>query len=244
MTETNKPEERNLRPLSPLPELQVREDMAIAASVDEVLHTAISLAYTTQEQFQRMLELFEEEYGPEPLLERKKQFLAIILRKRKEEFLPEVFFAPLMRIAVYEANPSFNRSFIEPCLRAFGYRRVLEALLLYLERGTNREKAGAGRAFYWARLPSQKRRDEELAELDKVIATTMLKEFVKSDNLDVERSLIPQLFLKPSHYLQEGKRLIPLAIHKARHHPDEYIRHRIEIQLEDPEHRTGERLED
>jgi len=172
-----------------------------------------------------------------------------------------------MRLAVYEANPSFNRSFIEPCLRAFGYRPVLEALLDYLKYGTNREKAGAARALYWAQLPlllpswydrerpglnqetfeqalqafheevatAQQAFDQlwqELADLRTEIALALLKEFVENADLDVRRSILPQLALRPGQYSAEWEPLVLTTIRLARTHEDTYIRHRVELQLQ------------
>jgi hypothetical protein len=48
----------------------------------------------------------------------------------------ETMGASLVRTAVYESDPSLNQDFIEPALKAFGYRKVQEALLAYLEQGT------------------------------------------------------------------------------------------------------------
>ena len=276
MPDENEPEEQPHPLYRPIPELHDPQGMAIASEVDALLQTVMQRAQVTTERFQQFVERFGRRDDPAFLLERKKHFLAALLRESKDTYLPEAFFSPLMRIAVYEANPSFNRGFIEPCLRAFGYRRVQEALLEYLVEGTNREKAGAARAFYWAQLPLllpnwhdlyqnrtwqdreelaqalqefsraqekakqayQKMCDEELADVGSMIAIAMLKEFIENNDLDVRRSLIPQLSLQPSRYPEEWKLLIPTAISIARTHPDDYIRHRVEIQLkggDDPE---------
>jgi hypothetical protein len=61
----------------------------------------------------------------------------------------EDWFEPLVRAAVYDPNPSFNRQLVEPTLTAFGRRRVQLALLGYLRAGANQERAGAARAWYW-----------------------------------------------------------------------------------------------
>lgn len=90
---------------------------------------------------------------------RRKWFVAYLFRFIVP--VPEPFFAPLIRAAVYEVNPSFNRNFVEPCIRAFGHRRVIEALLVYVEQGTNFEKLEQrthciGRRFNYGLLePSQ-----------------------------------------------------------------------------------------
>ncbi|MFJ9721285.1 hypothetical protein ACIRP3_00860 [Streptomyces sp. NPDC101209] len=67
--------------------------------------------------------------------------------------LPEELFAPLMAAAVHDPDPSFCRWFVEPALYCFGRRRVLDALGDYLRTGTDLERAGATRAFYWAHMP-------------------------------------------------------------------------------------------
>ena len=67
--------------------------------------------------------------------------------------LPEELFGPLMAAAVYDPDPSFCRWFVEPAVYAFGRRRVLKALLDYLQTGTDAEQAGAERAWYCAHLP-------------------------------------------------------------------------------------------
>lgn len=269
MAGTHESEEQSHTLYRPIPELTDPQDMAIASEVDTLLGVPMQSALVPTERLQQFGEQILQKDDPEWLLERKKHFLAALLREKKDTCLPETFFPLLMRIAVYEANPSFNRGFIEPCLRAFGYRRVQEALLEYLTEGTNREKAGAARAFYWAQLPLllpqwhdlyqnrtwhdqkeleqaleefsrareqakqafQKMSAEELADLRSTIAITMLKEFIENDDPDVRRSLIPQLSFHPLHYPEEGKLLIPIALSIARTHYDGYIRHRVEIQL-------------
>lgn len=137
----------------PLPELEDQQEMVIAAEVDVVLHWLGEQGYITPEQFQQATERSTGSENPHSSLVGKKHLLAALLEKQKLVNLPPEFFAPLLRIAVYEANPSFNRGFIEPCLRAFGYRKILEALLEYVRYGTNREKAGSARALYWVQLP-------------------------------------------------------------------------------------------
>lgn len=106
----------------------------------------------------------------------------------------QAWFMPLMHLAVYEPDPSFNRWFIEPALWACGYRRVLDVLFAYLEQGTNREKAGAARAFYWAwglgpRVDREQFQQigDERADLRRRADLLFLKTFVGCEDLDVQR---------------------------------------------------------
>ncbi|MFK0239196.1 hypothetical protein [Streptomyces vinaceus] len=67
--------------------------------------------------------------------------------------LPDEWFVPLMAAAVYDPDPSFCRWFVEPAVYAFGRRRVMAALVDYLQVGTDAERAGAVRAWYSAHVP-------------------------------------------------------------------------------------------
>src|SRR5688572_14174668 len=49
--------------------------------------------------------------------------------------VPEPLYGPMLDAGIDETNPSFNRSFIEPCKDAFGPRRVNEYLLDVLASG-------------------------------------------------------------------------------------------------------------
>jgi hypothetical protein len=86
---------------------------------------------------------------------RRARHLAHAVRKPLLEriHLPEESFAPLMAAAVYDPDPSFCRWFVEPAVYAFGRRRVMTALLNYLQTGTDAEQAGAKRAWYCAHVP-------------------------------------------------------------------------------------------
>lgn len=142
--------------------------------------------------------------------------------------VPRRLLGPMLRAAVLERNPSANRVFIEPCVKCLGARRVLEVLLRYLETGTDAEKAGAASALYWA---GHTPRNEELAELGERVRCQMLREFVHNPSLEVRQRILPMLRLDPEAYPKELRPLIPVAVQIARAHADNYIRHRVEIQL-------------
>ncbi|MFD7446403.1 hypothetical protein [Streptomyces sp. NPDC059909] len=83
------------------------------------------------------------------------RLLAARARKplRESTYLPEEFFATLMAATVADPDPSFCGWFVEPALYSFGRRRVQAALVEYLRSGTDAERAGALRAWYWAGMP-------------------------------------------------------------------------------------------
>ncbi len=154
MANTNESsEERHHTVFHPLPALKDPQSEVITSEIDTLLQITMRITETTSEQLQQFIERFKGWNEPPFLLKYKKRFLATLLRKRKDIDLSQVCFSLLVRVAIYEADPSFNRSFIEPGLRVFGYQKVQEALLDYLMDGTNREKAGAVRAFYWTKGP-------------------------------------------------------------------------------------------
>ncbi|GHF72331.1 hypothetical protein GCM10018790_57740 [Kitasatospora xanthocidica] len=149
--------------------------------------------------------------------------------------LPDEYFEALVEAAVHDPNPSFNRRFVEPALLAFGQRPVRLALLGYLRTGANPERAGAARAWYWTALTVGDGRNgapaDEGASVRNAWYETALREFVANADLDVRRCILPGLPLVPRAYPAELHGLVEAAVGIARSHPDEYIRHRAEIQV-------------
>ncbi len=158
--------------------------------------------------------------------------------------LSEASFEVLLEAAVQDPNPSFNRWFVEPALNAYGYRRVRAGLLERLVGGTDAQRAGAARAWYWTAFhlePDGASAEHPGAlELDGATDRTVLvrewnqaalREFVTNEDLDVRRCILPGLPLRTSAYPPELHHLVETATALARAHPDNYIRHRVEIQV-------------
>jgi hypothetical protein len=155
----------------------------------------------------------------------------------------EEWFEPLVRAAIYEPNPSFNRQLVEPALAAYGRRRVQLALLEHLRSGTNPERAGAARAWYWTQVPltylagsttptpESEAEFQAFADLRREWQETALQVFVTNDDLDVRRCILPGLDLRVQHYPETLHDTVRAAIRIARTHPDEYLRHRVEHQV-------------
>ncbi|WP_103347761.1 hypothetical protein [Amycolatopsis sp. CA-128772] len=141
--------------------------------------------------------------------------------------LPEPFFDALLQAAVLDPDPSLNRQFVEPLKAAFGARRTQEALLHTFATGTNPERAGVARAWYWATL-------ETFEDLEARWNRAALHEFVANDDLDVRRCVLPLLPLDPADHPAETKPLVDAAIRIARTHSDAYLRQRVELQVADP----------
>ncbi|MBT2370234.1 hypothetical protein J7E88_34425 [Streptomyces sp. ISL-10] len=160
--------------------------------------------------------------------------------------LSEESFDALIEAAVHDPDPSFNRQFVEPALNAFGHMRVRTALLGYLRTGTDRERAGAARAWYWSALPPRmplvRAEDPDAAGRPEpedgpaMVAEwneAALREFVSNEHLDVRRCILPGLPLRKSAYPPELHELVDAAVATARSHPDDYLRHRVEHQVGD-----------
>ncbi len=149
---------------------------------------------------------------------------------------------PLLRAAVYETNPSYNRLFVEPCVRCVGWQKTTQGLLGFLASGSDFEKAGAVNALYWSIAYSDPvARDIEDAVLDPAesegetpgetgrrLHAMMLEEFVRNPDLHVQRSICTWLH-KPGDYPAHLRTLAEEARSIALAHPDEYIRERAEI---------------
>jgi hypothetical protein len=162
--------------------------------------------------------------------------------------IADVLMGPLLDAGVDELNPSFNNLFVEPCMRVFGARRVNEYLLRVVESGTDFQKAGALNASYWARVglsfdggcrdfsiehatPESRAAYESLSDVWQRWKHLVLETFVSNPDLDVRRSAIPHIDLDETSYDWTYRPLVAQAIAIARSHPDDYIRHRLEVQL-------------
>ncbi len=155
---------------------------------------------------------------------------------RRGETFPEGSFDALLRAAVHDPDPSFDRWFVEAALNSFGRLAVCSALLDYLRTGSDPERAGAARAWYWAGLPLQRPESPTAAESEALGAVARdwneacLRTFVGNEDVDVRRCILPGLRLGPSAFPAELQDLVAEALAIGRAHPDEYIRHRVEIQ--------------
>ena len=155
--------------------------------------------------------------------------LFIMNSLRKNNQIPKSLFLPLIYASIYECNPSLNRYFIEPCIRCYGsYRVNIELINRYTENGTNEEKAGLARILYWSLRSVD---GENIEELINKVNCWLLTEFVNNKNVNVRRCIMPNLQLETWVYPQELHSLIETAINIGLWHSDEYIRHRITIQL-------------
>lgn len=149
---------------------------------------------------------------------------AVFHRQAAPKHLAAVF----LQKGVNERNPSTNRLFVEPAVKAMGPRRVMEQLTKLLLNATENEQGGAVSAAYWVRGDDGEQRYRDARQR---FRDAMLQRFVNTDSTYVRQRIIPMLSLDESDYSSDASALISEAIRIARNHPDDYIRHRIEIQL-------------
>lgn len=80
---------------------------------------------------------------------RKKWFVAELLNHL--DTFPIDLLKPMINAAVNEPDPGFNKVFINPCRRVFGYLEIHNILLEIFREGDKILKIGVLKAFYWAR---------------------------------------------------------------------------------------------
>jgi hypothetical protein len=162
--------------------------------------------------------------------------IAIRAGLQKRDRLYDAFFDALVNAGVYDPNPSANAQFIRPAIAHFGRERVQTALLGFLRGGTNPERAGAARAWYWTHA-TERYIDHNRAEWDGLAGLrsawreAALREFVANEDINVRRCILPGLPLSTEPYPADLHALVAEAIRIARTHSDEYLRHRVEIQI-------------
>jgi hypothetical protein len=189
---------------------EVRADMIIAVAKERIVNAS-------DHDWCFLQEMLGEE--------RRKWFVGAFFQSHP---VPKALGHGMLQAGVREQDASFNRWFIEPCVRSFGAKYVLEQLLEYLHKGDNAEKAGAANASYWVHENSP---EKEVASVRDAIQEAALREFIANDHLDVRCCLISKLDLQPADVDEQRRSLIEQVLAIARNHPDEYIRHRVAVQL-------------
>ncbi len=151
--------------------------------------------------------------------------------------VPEQLYEPMLKAAVYELSPARVQAFMEPIVKAFTVKRVYQNLIEYIEKGTNFERAGAINAMHWVgerKVSSESGRhkpDISLMSLDDYRRMLYLNTFINNSDLDLRRSIITYVDMDPLTANAPMKELMEKVVKIARAHPDEYICHRIEVQL-------------
>ncbi|MEJ7730110.1 MAG: hypothetical protein WKG00_12925 [Polyangiaceae bacterium] len=156
--------------------------------------------------------------------EERKWHAAWILRSQHVDARP--LLRELLRAALREPNPSFNRTFVEPLRRPALFAEAVEVMLSEAELGGALERGGVGRVAYWLQLLP----DSDEASWQRLRAW-MLEEFVRASDVLVLRSLVTGVRVEPDAYPEGAGPLLEVAIAKARAHPDEWVRHCIARQL-------------
>ncbi|MFF9340198.1 MULTISPECIES: hypothetical protein [unclassified Streptomyces] len=151
--------------------------------------------------------------------------------------LPDEWFVPLMAAAVYDPDPSFCRWFVEPAVYAFGRRRVMAALVDYLQVGTDAERAGAVRAWYSAHVPLRADRSpaygpggirdpalDESQDIKDAWLEASLRVFAETTDLKMRHRVLPDLPTAREAYPPPLHELLESTLVSARAHPDPRIR--------------------
>jgi hypothetical protein len=151
---------------------------------------------------------------------------------------PDELFAPLMRTAIHDPNPSFNRQFIEPAIRDFGRRRVQSALLDAMRDGTDQDRAGVASAWYWSCLPlsaidgvldgARPADFDDVTGLGVEWDEVCLRAFLRTGDIGVRRSIVGILFPRAPEFFAEHLRDLAAEVIRIVHAGDDAdMRHRI-----------------
>lgn len=146
--------------------------------------------------------------------------------------LPPEMFSMLVRAAVYDPDLSGPRFFIDPCSCVFGTARTTNALVDYLESGTNFEKAGAAFALYHAFFrfmdPSPTESEATLTFASRRALEVLLRAFLQNEDVHVQREAAGTLGMFPAETYPTGLReLVDQVIVVGSEHADEYVRYTV-----------------
>ncbi len=120
----------------------------------------------------------------------------------ESQAMPDSLYEPMLRAAVYETSPLKAQAFVEPCVKAFGVKKVSQSLIDYLEKGSDYEKTGAVNALHWATERKSggesgwhKPVDGEIIALKDYCRALYLNTFISNPDLDLRRSIITHIDL-------------------------------------------------
>lgn len=151
----------------------------------------------------------------------KRWFVAHLFAKAP---VPKRLLSSMIQAAIEVENPSTNRQFIEPCLRSLGALGILKLLRKTVEEGSVIEQTGAVDALYWV---NSNPRNEDVDDERALLRRNMISLFLETDFVPLQRSIISQLGPMSGEVEPQFEQVVAIA----RIHPDEYIRHRVDIQV-------------
>ena len=151
----------------------------------------------------------------------KRWFVAKLFAKTP---VPRRLLSSMVQAAIKVECPSTNRNFIEPCVRSLGALRPLKALRRTMEERSVVKQTGAVDALYWV---NSNPKNEDIAGERAALRQNMIRLFLETGFVPLQRSIISKL----EPISGEVETLFEQVVATARSHEDEYIRHRIEIQI-------------
>jgi len=154
----------------------------------------------------------------------RKWFAAALLSQKSDVVGPLLH--DLLRAAMVEPDPSLCRSFVKP-LAATSWEEVVSTMVEIADSGTAVERAGFGRALYWLKAELA----EAPADAIVILNSWAMREFVRTDDVVTQRCLISGLQFEPEYLDETARSIRDSAVNKARASTDEYVRHRLAIQL-------------
>jgi len=95
----------------------------------------------------------------------------------------------------------------------------------------------SARAWYWTwrgvktSTPEGAAEYQALSDLRERVRYTALRRFLTDDDLDMRRCILPGLTLNPQMCPSQMRDQVAQAVQLARTSTDDYLRHRVEIQI-------------
>lgn len=128
------------------------------------------------------------------------------------------------------------RYYVKPCVRSFGYRNVIQAMIDKYNVSDDWEKRGVLDAFYWVKyvpiteVDEQYRSECSIKDLKDELYPYIIKDFSVTDLIQLKRSIISLLNSEDFGSLEKDSDIERLFI-AAQNDEDYYIRQRTAVML-------------
>ncbi|QHT65953.1 hypothetical protein GXP67_04340 [Rhodocytophaga rosea] len=122
--------------------------------------------------------------------ETKKEFVGDLMYYYKN--IPDLLINELLLVGINYGDPSFNRIFIRPSIKAEGTKKIIDKLCQFFQFSDKKTKIGISKLFYWIGPKNKK-------ELDS-IHTLVLRRIIEENDI-IENYFYFHYFFKENDYL-------------------------------------------
>ncbi|MBT28293.1 MAG: hypothetical protein CMO01_01440 [Thalassobius sp.] len=176
-------------------------------SIDKFFQEYINIDNFHELEYGRDIEVlrtFKKEY---PIInyDLQKQLIDCLNTKHKQEFvgdlmyyydqIPDMLINKLLIVAINYKDPSFNRIFINPSIKAIGTKKIIDKLVILFKTADKKTKIGISKLFYWIN-PLDKKELDEIHEL-------VLKRIIEKNDI-VENYFFYYDFIRDNKYYSDS----------------------------------------